>query len=118
MTELTNNIKCCGIYELNGVSRTTPEDIITNMLADWDTDDDDAPDMPYVFFSDIAGNKKAAFSGWKLAAYIKTKKLGVVKTVAAKGIKNPNSGNVLTMWVWTPNWSRVLKAVPCSKCGK
>lgn len=115
MVELKSDIRCCGILELDRVSETTPEDAIEVVAQDFE----DSGETPYLFFSDVHGNKGREESGWALAKYITKHKLGTVKSVSpAKGIKNPNSGNMLFMWVWMPNYKKLSKMAPCSKCGR
>ncbi len=118
MATVQSEISCCGIMEFNGVSRVDLQTLVDEAL-NAEYDGLEAGEEPaFLFFSDIAQNNKpgVANSGWKIARQITAKKLGAVKVIGTK--KNPNSGNMLTMWVWTPDWAKVRKMVPCDKCGK
>ena len=112
MVELKSDIRCCGILELDRVSEHRPDEIFQAVAYP----DEEAP---YLFFSDTAGNRASKESGWALAKHIAKHKLGSVKLVSPpKGVKNPNSGNILYMWVWMPNYKAVYKTAPCDKCGR
>lgn len=104
MAEL-GNLSCCGIYELVGISNLAPERAVQDLLKDIGYNgplpsDADTP-LRYVIFSQ-AGNGKVFGPhngyGSDLVSYIKKYKLGTLATLPA-GI-NPNSGNILKVWLW------------------
>lgn len=86
---------CCGIKEINAITFSTkPEQTILDITYDILSGDDDAA---FFFFSDIFDAAK----GNALSDYIKKNKLGRCKKIGKK--RNPNSNNMLTMWVWCIN---------------
>lgn len=84
--------QCCGIRELNGVEGADAEELLLDAARQHTTCGRSAA---YIFFSCTAPYKKNVK---KLAALIKKNKLG--KVTMTEAIRNPNSGNSLTMWVW------------------
>jgi len=84
--------QCCGIKELDGVETSAgAKETVLGAAEDWFNDDDNQG--AFIYFSTTQGDK-----GQNLAKYIKAESLGVVRKTSAK--KNPNTGNMLTMWVW------------------
>lgn len=86
--------ECCGIRELDGVEEQSAERSALDAAYYWFEHDKDGA---HIFFS--VTNRK--LHGKNLAAYIIKNKLGTV--IKTSPTKNPNSGNMLTMWVWTVN---------------
>lgn len=76
-------------------ARTT----IMDAAEQWHEEDMDGA---FIFFSTTNDNKKGA----DVAAYVEKYKLGVI--VKMRPTRNPNSENMLTMWVWTVNKKNFL----------
>lgn len=94
MAELVET-QCCGIRELDGVQGSNAGEIVLNAAQQWCEDDMDAA---FIFFSVI---DMYASTGKALQEYIKKQKLGSVTRM--RPTHNPNSGNMLTMYVWRVN---------------
>lgn len=92
MAELVET-QCCGIRELNDIQvDSDSEKTIKDAARDWFENDMDGS---FIFFS---VTELYVAKGKDIAKYIKQHKLG--KTHKTKSTKNPNSGNMLTMWMW------------------
>ena len=92
---------CCGIKEISGLSyaKNSAEAMYSFMNNSYDWNQR----FRYVIFSQAKTN---ATYGKKFAAFIRKHKLG--STVVTRGEhRNPNSGNVLKIWIWTINWFAV-----------
>lgn len=97
MAEIASLIEteCCGIRELNGVmSCKTAREAIVDAAEDWFTDDKDGA---FIFFSTTNNSK----IGSQIGAYITKYRLGT--WMRTRPTLNPNSDNMLTMFVWTVN---------------
>jgi hypothetical protein len=87
--------ECCGIRELDGImSDNDARKSVVDAAEQWHEEDVDGA---FVFFSSFGSST----AGQNIAAYIEKYKLGTV--MKTRPTLNPNSGNVLTMWVWTVN---------------
>lgn len=105
---VTRQIGCCGIREIDGLEY--------------------ARDCKYALHEFLHRTKRnrlfrfAIFSesnftwnyhhgmtdyGQKLAAYIKQHKLG--KVTKSNTAQNPNSGNNVTVWIWSVDWDALKK---------
>ena len=104
MARIEENLCCCGIKELDGITGNKPETILKDICFDWF---DDTP-RAFIIFSCVRGQ----VSGHNLAHYIKVKRLGKVYKMAAK--YNPNSTNVIHVWMWAVNNPK-LKALAIKK---
>ncbi len=93
MAHITEEIECCGIKELANISGSKPEQILEDIGGEWFGDTPRA----YLIFSCRAGEK----AGHRLATYIKQNGLG--KVARTKSRTNPNSGNLLSAWLWSVN---------------
>lgn len=93
MASLTTTT-CCGIRELSGLEGYSLREVLEGCARDWFLNNRDGI---HIFFS-TTGNYR---TGHNLEAYIKKHALGAV--LRTKAARNPNSGNLLTMWVWTVN---------------
>ncbi len=91
--------KCCGIRELNGVQGDAAETVLHQAPYHWFEDDMDAA---FIFFSVVENHLE---KGQDLAALIKKLKLGKINKIQAA--RNPNSGNLLHMYVWTADQTAV-----------
>ncbi len=115
-------INCCGIAEMHGIQGADPKQALVDYLSSLAFIEDGSYDVnyrwvkydkpkvtwdpiePFIFFSDAS--KKKTY-GRAMVAFLKKNKLGTVTKIATK--RNNNSGNMLTMWVFTPNRSKLKK---------
>lgn len=116
------DMMCCGINEISGVSRDYPADIIEEvrdkMFPATENAYNTARKQGMSIFSDIERNKtNREENGWKFAAYLTKKKLGKVTKIAT--FKNPNTNNKVTVWqvVWDLNKLKAFEDA-CECCGK
>lgn len=86
--------ECCGIEEFYGLSSDT------NAVLAYIADNSDRRAM--IIFHDRIGDGNR---GEKLANKIRRLKLG--KVIGTPAVHNPNSGNLIKMWTWIPQWSKV-----------
>lgn len=120
MTKLQHNFHCCGLAELANISDSSgdPKQMLLQSLSDAVRRDyDHYPfagggkitnldfECSHIVFSQAynRGSKLKAGQGYadKLAAYIKANDLGHV--VRSRIATNPNSGNRVTVYLWTVN---------------
>lgn len=94
MATLNDNAACCGIKEIDGIMGYKPETIFKDIAHTWFDND---YGYAYIFFSTTSPSK----SGHNLATYITKHKLGTITKM--RPVKNGNTENMLTMWVWTVN---------------
>lgn len=122
-----NNTECCGVDEISGVYTSTPIEVLKYVcrekytgLDEEDCGCEDGCDdchygdiqaQAYLTFTDAIYNSNG---GKRLAQYIKDNKLGTL--VSPRERKNPNTGNTIKIWVWSPN-ERNLKAWYVKNCG-
>ena len=97
-----NQIDCCGIREGIGIDyednydidgndiKFTPKDVLEGLVHSARYD----KRFAYIIFSSITKN------GTKLAKYIRANRLGDITTLKAR--KNPNTDNILQVWLWAP----------------
>lgn len=86
---------CCGIRELTEVMGSeTARDAVIDAAEGWFEKDMDGA---YIFYSVTSDSK----IGHAIESYIGKYKLGMVHKTHST--RNPNSENMLTMWVWTIN---------------
>ena len=85
------NLACCGIKEIDGLSRTKyPAEAMYSLLYNCEG-------FRYIIFSQAGAKAKY---GERFANFIYRHKLGSI--VSTRGVyKNPNSGNILKAWIWT-----------------
>ena len=94
---------CCGVREMHGISECSTEQALRlfGQQAAYHSDN-----FSHVFFTQ-AGSRRY---GQNLAATITRLRLG--KVVASEKKRNPNSRNLLKMWIWTVNWKAFRKKFP------
>ena len=88
--------QCCGIRELDGVMEQSAEESVTDAAQAWFEDDMDGA---FIFFS-VTNNSSR---GRDMVEFIEKHDLGTVAKM--RPTINPNSDNMLTMYVWTVNKS-------------
>lgn len=88
----------CGISVLAGVSYSYPHEIVRKILVERSDGDTKYVREAFVMFSDT--DHGGAKGGNALYKYIKDNNLGPIMEFGP--LKNPNSGNMIKMWVWQP----------------
>jgi len=92
---------CCGLRELNGIIEyTTPEAILEHAVPQFR-----GTDGAFMMFSCPTSNS----IGRKLAEFIKDNEFGVVTESPVR--RNPNSGNMLRVFMWALNKKPLYKWV-------
>lgn len=91
---------CCGLNEIYDVGDNSPE---RNLSDVGERFVESKGYVPFYIFTDIADSN----GGKNLAKYIKKHKLG--RIIHSKAKRNPNSGNMLTVWVWETNKKNFIK---------
>lgn len=103
---MLRDTSCCGLDEIDGLCDSPVATLLE--VADEKYGDYLDAQQAFILFTDVMSKKRGNSRGEKLAGYIKKNGLGtVVMTQRAK--KNPNSGNMIKAWVWSPN-ERALRA--------
>lgn len=94
-------LNCCGIKEMAGISehRTPDQALRVFLQLNYDQLGHQEQLTGAFFIFSQAGSR--SHYGDKLAAYIEEHKLGEVVVVGRK--RNPNSGNMVKMFVWMPD---------------
>lgn len=95
---------CCGVKELVGVSDATP----AQFLWELKTEDEGCTSRNFVFTDITQHRKSSQIGGWAFAKFIRRKRLGTVLGPSKPG-KNPNTRNLVCVWVWTPNVKAVQR---------
>ena len=88
---------CCGLTEIFGIEDMTPKEV-WNYLLDY------GPDQAAIIFTQArppGPRRKRDAYGDHLMAWLKKRNLGQV--IASREAVNPNTGNLLRTYVWTPN---------------
>lgn len=101
------NTSCCGVSEIDGLD-IDPKRTLLNlceMKFEEDSWDEYRTEQAFILFTDIAEGKDSC--GEYLAKYIKEHKLGY--TVQTRAKTNPNSGNKIKAWLWSPKEKELLK---------
>lgn len=98
--DIYNSKSCCGMAELSDINYGLDdfEQAFRNVYINTDND-------PHcygiIIFTDAVRMSDTEKGGEVLAEWIKKKRFGrVIKTAPAV---NPNSGNKIVVWAWTPN---------------
>lgn len=82
--------ECCGIEELHNLNKD-PNVCLVRVA-------EESQRRAMIIFHDAIRYKK----GSRLARKIRAKKLGILQS--SKKVMNPNSNNVIQMWIWYPDW--------------
>lgn len=113
-------LTCCGLREALGISGyDTAEEMLTALCHNEGTPRlsmyaptpslfaESSGGFSHIVFTDAARSPRTRTSGDKLASYIRRYRLGSVS--AARKARNPNSGNILGVYVWTVNRKALAK---------
>lgn len=99
-----NRTMCCGQRELHGIQdytdyhpykKCTPVQIISFVQEQMAHG---GRDGVFVTFAAANGHGELSHQGEDLAKYIRAKKLGTL--FSPRAARNPNSGNMLRVWLW------------------
>jgi hypothetical protein len=107
MARLDPSYISCGVWELNDLSEKTTN-ILEQVAREYrDPDDPEAYEydddaFAFLVFSDVEGS-----NGDVLAEHIRQERLGSLKESPAR--INPNSLNSIKVWVWAPDWDRLVR---------
>jgi hypothetical protein len=85
----------CGVSVLSGLKYSTSEEIVHKILKERHQADSKKIREAFVMFSDVVGGP-----GEQLYAHIKKNNVGEIVEFGPR--KNPNTGNMIKLWVWTP----------------
>jgi hypothetical protein len=88
----------CGVTMLSGLSETSPEQIVNKVLKQRNQFDTKKIREAFVVFSDI--DYSGCRGGNELFKYIKKNNLGHIVEFGPR--MNPNTGNMIKIWVWEP----------------
>lgn len=91
----------CGVEQLYNL--TSPHDavIVVQNNLDWFEDEEGESPFAFLVFSDTVRRGR----GSALAKYIKSRGLGTVN--ASRPKKNPQTGNMIQVWIWSVNWAKI-----------
>lgn len=96
---MLSDTTCCGVDEIEGLESTPFKTVLEVCYEKYDEEGwGGTSNQAFILFTDTMKSGK----GTKLAAYIVKNKLG---TIAAplRARRNPNSGNMIKAWIWSPN---------------
>jgi hypothetical protein len=88
----------CGVSVINGLNYTSPERIVYKVLKQRAATDRKLIREAFVVFSDTDNDRDRG--GNSLCKYIKDNNLGTIMEMGPR--MNPNSGNMIKIWVWAP----------------
>lgn len=88
----------CGVSILSGLNSTHPKDVVNKILKERAPTDRKFIREAFVMFSDT--DNRGTKGGNALCAYIKDNKLGNIVEFGPR--MNPNTGNMIKLWIWTP----------------
>ena len=91
MAQVDRIAGCCGIRSLWDIQTEDPAEVIVEA---WEEIDNEGLSAPFIMFADNTENR----SGHRLARYIKKHKLGSINRT--RPALNPNSDNMLVIWLW------------------
>lgn len=116
---VNTSFDCCGLHEINGISeyRDDNEDVLFALLTtdeggEFDPKTDTFKELrsldtekllsgSHVVFTQASKTRVKSGYGYNLANLIEKEKLGTV--VAGDPSRNPNSGNYVHPFIWTPD---------------
>jgi hypothetical protein len=96
----------CGVHFMFGLYELTPMEAVRKILEERTISDITCREA-FIVFSDTDNTYPRG--GNALCSFIKRYKLGDIVEIGPK--TNPNSGNYIKLWVWSPNY----KPVPSGK---
>lgn len=98
----SQDMQCCGVIELNGISGCrNPEEALKDLFdLDDEYDSFSYPNTaPHYIFTQASHGKARTGYGYNLAAYILKHGLGVVS--GSVPAFSPKTGNYITVFTWT-----------------
>jgi hypothetical protein len=101
MAHVTHMPNCCGMRELVGASEATNLIRAERVIADI------ANPTHRRNYCIVTFNGLRSYTG-RLATVIKRNNLGAVVGLP-EAARNPNSGNIITAYLWTPDWAALDK---------
>lgn len=116
---------CCGLLELNNISALPgPKEIVDTFVEKYLPND--GTGRAFVVFSGVVGARQRVYPdynhadrsddyGQALADYLTTEGLG---TVTASSISRNYNGNPLRIWVWAPDWNKLMERLHALRAAK
>lgn len=93
----------CGVTMLSGLGETSPSAVVDKVLRERAITDYKRIREAFVLFSDIAeGDRERMCGGSALYRFIKSDESRFGAITEFGPLMNPNTGNIIKMWVWTP----------------
>lgn len=92
--------QCCGLGEMGGISSFDNPEMLCKAALSY-RNSLEVPIVSHLIFTQASGTKRLSGYGYNLAKYIIANGLGHV--AASEPGENPNSGNYVTVFVWTLN---------------
>lgn len=102
--DVHDDLRCCGLVELSGIGGCTAEQAARDILTSYDGEYD-PPQCAQIIFTQATRNRQKVGYGYNLAKFVAEHNLGSVAASAPK--VNPNSSNIVTCFVWTPNYEGI-----------
>lgn len=94
-----NTTTCCGVGDLDGMNQS-PQSILRDVGERFVERNEY---VPFYTFTDV----KPYAGALRLARYIRKNKLGTI--IRSHEKRNPNSGNMLRVWIWETNKRNFIK---------
>ncbi len=92
-----NRTPCCGVHYIDGVDRGYKRVLSELYFEMFCEEEDERLEQAFFIFTDALRNG----NGRKFAKQIDSLKLG--KVTASRSRLNPNSGNMIRIWTWSPD---------------
>lgn len=103
-SKLFGSFFSCGVTMLSGLSGKTPKQIVDKVLVERAAGEYKTIREAFVVWSDTDYSS----GGKGLFAYIRDNKLGEVVQMGPR--MNPNTGNMISIWVWAPPHKSLMPA--------
>lgn len=105
IVEVDINRFCCGVIDVDGASTARNESstkVFVECVLETALNINDEDALPaHLIFTQARGDRHRRGYGFRIAGYIRKHGLGTVTVSSAN--QNPNTGNYITVFVWTPN---------------
>lgn len=103
--QVETNQYCCGVVDMDGAREARNDAnvkrFVTSALFQAYCNDGEDALPAHLIFTQATGNRKPQGYGFRIANYIREKELGTVTISPPRN--NHNTGNYVTVFVWTPN---------------
>lgn len=99
--------QCCGVREMSPIGGKTPEQVMWEVQWDFENSGRNCSFMFFTCSDNRGKDEKKKSYGTVLKEFIEKEKLGTVTETTVK--LNPNSGNLLQMFMYEPNKSALKR---------